>query len=348
MEASKPEGISLCMIVRDEEFFIQHMLASAREYVDEVILVDTGSVDNTVEIARPLVDRLEFFSWVDDFAAARNYSLQFAKFRWILVLDADEVIAPQDYERLRELMSDSDRDGYYLIQRQYSDNADGADSQWIPVAINDEYAGDFRGYRENRILRFFRNNKDICYRGRIHEIVDYSLDSDRIGSTDIPIHHHHSNPDWGTRDHAMRDLAIMEQIIAEGAATGREYSLAGAVHLRVTGNYSAAIDYLTHALALGEKPISTREAIAEAHYRAGNLSEAITEYRTLYALGATSSAIKNNLSNLLVRTGELGEAADLLEEILDEGVSDPVRKARIEGNLMALRGEIERQRKEKS
>ena len=63
-------GISLCMIVRDESFYIEEMLSSVRPHVDEIIVVDTGSVDNTVDLCRPFVDHLLHFDWIEDFAAA--------------------------------------------------------------------------------------------------------------------------------------------------------------------------------------------------------------------------------------------------------------------------------------
>ena len=67
--------ISLCMIVRDEEHCIERALQSARAHLPEIIVVDTGSVDRTIDLTKKYADSLEFFEWIDDFSAARNHSL---------------------------------------------------------------------------------------------------------------------------------------------------------------------------------------------------------------------------------------------------------------------------------
>ena len=66
--------ISLCMIVRDEEDVLERCLNSAADLVDEIIIVDTGSTDRTREIAQKFTDKVLSFPWIDDFAAARNFS----------------------------------------------------------------------------------------------------------------------------------------------------------------------------------------------------------------------------------------------------------------------------------
>ena len=63
-------GISLCMIVRDEAHCINSCLSAARPHVDEIIVIDTGSLDNTIELAEPFTDMLRQFTWIDDFSAA--------------------------------------------------------------------------------------------------------------------------------------------------------------------------------------------------------------------------------------------------------------------------------------
>jgi glycosyltransferase involved in cell wall biosynthesis len=84
------------MIVRDEAWILDECLAAARRGVDEIVVVDTGSVDDTRRIAGRYADRLLDFTWCEDFAAARNVSLAAAGGEWILVLDADERIAEAD------------------------------------------------------------------------------------------------------------------------------------------------------------------------------------------------------------------------------------------------------------
>ncbi|MBC7976187.1 MAG: glycosyltransferase, partial [Myxococcales bacterium] len=84
--------IALVMIVRDEARSLERCLVSACPWVDEMVVLDTGSVDATRDIARRMGARVERFEWVDDFAAARNASLALSDAAWNLVLDADEWI----------------------------------------------------------------------------------------------------------------------------------------------------------------------------------------------------------------------------------------------------------------
>src|ERR1700734_1129981 len=98
-------GVSLCMIVRDEERFLADALASVQGVVDEVCIVDTGSKDKTLDIAREAGARLVEIVWENDFSKARNTALAMATRRWILVLDADERLSPSSRDLVRTLGS---------------------------------------------------------------------------------------------------------------------------------------------------------------------------------------------------------------------------------------------------
>src|SRR3990167_11155445 len=112
--SSKQPRLSLCMIVKDEERFLPACLESVRGLVDELIIVDTGSSDKTKEIAQRFINKvggkLLDFVWINDFSAARNESLKHATGDWILVLDADEVIAHRDHETIQNAISQAVKD----------------------------------------------------------------------------------------------------------------------------------------------------------------------------------------------------------------------------------------------
>lgn len=91
------KSISMCMIVKNEENILEQCLQKVHRYVDEIIIVDTGSTDNTVQIAKKYTDKIYSFVWNDDYSAARNYSLSKASCDYILVLDADELIINEDF-----------------------------------------------------------------------------------------------------------------------------------------------------------------------------------------------------------------------------------------------------------
>src|SRR5579864_7403545 len=94
-------SVTLCMIVRDEEAVLADCLASARDAVDDIVVVDTGSMDATRRIATDAGARVFDFAWCNDFAAARNEALRHARGDWVLVLDADERLAPGNAAKLR-------------------------------------------------------------------------------------------------------------------------------------------------------------------------------------------------------------------------------------------------------
>ena len=93
--------ISLCMIVRDEEGTLRRCLDSVKEVVDEIIIVDTGSRDHTAEIAREFTEKVYEFQWIDDFSAARNYGLERATQDYCMWLDADDVLKPEEAEKIQ-------------------------------------------------------------------------------------------------------------------------------------------------------------------------------------------------------------------------------------------------------
>lgn len=95
--------VSLCMIVKDEEQVIGRCLDSVKNIVDEINIVDTGSTDKTKEIVSQYTDRLFNFTWIYDFAAARNYAFKQATKEYIFWLDADDVLSEKDQERFLEL-----------------------------------------------------------------------------------------------------------------------------------------------------------------------------------------------------------------------------------------------------
>lgn len=94
--------LSVCMIVKNEERFLAQCLESVQDVADEIIIVDTGSTDATVDIARRYTDRVFFHAWNNSFSEARNHSLRYATGDWILQIDADEELEHEDQELLLE------------------------------------------------------------------------------------------------------------------------------------------------------------------------------------------------------------------------------------------------------
>jgi glycosyltransferase involved in cell wall biosynthesis len=91
------------MIVKDEEKTLGRCLDCAKSFADEIIIVDTGSIDNTIQIAKEYTDKVYEFKWVDDFAKARNYAFSLAKMDYQMWLDADDIISEDNQKAISEL-----------------------------------------------------------------------------------------------------------------------------------------------------------------------------------------------------------------------------------------------------
>ncbi|MBT4539404.1 glycosyltransferase [Candidatus Woesearchaeota archaeon] len=182
-------SLSLCMIVKDEEMFLEQCLNSVKGLVDEIIIVDTGSTDNTKEIASKFTKKIYDFEWCDDFSAARNESLKHAIGDWILVLDADETISKKDHQKINDAIN-SGAVAFQLIHRHYTNDSmvDG----WIS-SISDSYkeSNDALGFYSRPIVRLFKNDPHVLFEGCVHENVNESV---RLVGTiqllKIPIHHY--------------------------------------------------------------------------------------------------------------------------------------------------------------
>ncbi|MBP7653776.1 glycosyltransferase [Candidatus Dependentiae bacterium] len=145
------------MIVKNEEEAINNCLSSVIDLVDEIIIVDTGSTDKTISICKKYTDKIFSFNWINDFSAARNYSISLAAHPWILVLDADKKIILSD--KLSKILQSAEPDvwGYYFERENVCDSKSEL-QQWT----------DF-------VTRLFRNNKIIRYNAPVHEKVDNSI-----------------------------------------------------------------------------------------------------------------------------------------------------------------------------
>lgn len=117
---SQPAPISLCLVVKNEELFLAECLASVRRYVAEMIVVDTGSTDRTLQIAREMGAEVHQASWPGNMAAAHDLPVAHATRPWILTLDGDEVLDPAGAAALEGCVATAQVDGFILPVRNYT------------------------------------------------------------------------------------------------------------------------------------------------------------------------------------------------------------------------------------
>jgi tetratricopeptide (TPR) repeat protein len=191
--------LSLCMIVRDNEQTIRPCLESIRPWVDEMIVVDTGSKDKTPNIARELGARLYEFPWCDDFSAARNESLQPARGEWIFWMDSDDTIDELNGRKLRDLASGDHPPHLFGYVMQV--HCPGAVDREHDVTIVDH-------------VKLFRNRPDLRFEHRIHEQIIPAIRraGGEVAFTDIYVVHSGSDHTVeGKARKLQRDLRILQK-----------------------------------------------------------------------------------------------------------------------------------------
>ncbi len=229
-----PEGISLCMIVKNEERFLAECLRSVREVVDEINVVDTGSTDRTVEIAREFGANVIFREWRNDFAWARNQALAMATRRWTLVLDADEEITPESLPLLRALReTPAAVTGVYTRIQNVVDDQSGAATMTHVLA------------------RIFPTTPRIRYRNVIHESVTLDGDQHLVSVTSpILIRHKGYTADvMEGKAKIERNKPLLERAIREAADDSFSWFNFG-VSAIVSGDFEGGIEALERMFAM--------------------------------------------------------------------------------------------------
>jgi tetratricopeptide (TPR) repeat protein len=196
-----PEGISLCMIVKNEERFLEACLRSVEGIVDEINIVDTGSTDRTLEIAERFGAKIQHREWRSDFAWARNEALAMATKRWTLVLDADEEIAPESRRALLDLRTVPSYLTVLYIRIHNDTTEHGAASMM-----------------SHSLPRIFPTTPRIRYRGLIHETLVVDDGATRATAVISPIrvlHHGYTLEVIGARKKDDRNAPLLERATIE-------------------------------------------------------------------------------------------------------------------------------------
>ena len=190
--------ISLCMIVKNEEANLARCLKSVRGVFDEINIVDTGSTDRTVEIAREFTDRVFHFEWINDFAAARNFSFSKATMDYIFWLDADDVVTTMNRFKLLELKR--------TLKPQF---------EFVSMLYESIYDEKGRSVFTQSRERMVKRTCNMQWKNPLHEVIDTA---GFLGTLiEINISHKHRNP---ARSQA-RNTSILAELHSKGEETAR-------------------------------------------------------------------------------------------------------------------------------
>jgi len=305
--------ISLCMIVKDEEEMLPGCLEPLQGVVDEMIVVDTGSSDRTVEIAESFGAKVVSFPWNGSFSDARNASIEAASGDWLIYLDADEHMEAEDARHLRALLGRTWREGFYLVETNYTGGSDAGSAV------------------THMALRVWRNRPQYRFSGRIHEQKTHTMPTylpERFETTRIRVRHYgYLNQRIVSKDKSRRNIQLLEQEAQESRTPFTDYNL-GSEYL-VLADHAAARTHLDRSWeglrkqgleSVGYAPLLVSR-VARARREVGDYEAAVaaveeglarfpdhTDLVLEAALAARSRGDLRNAAELARRCLEMGDA----------------------------------------
>ncbi len=229
------KSLGVVMIVKNEEQNLPGILNEVKSFADQIVVVDTGSQDQSVEIAKKCGATIGQFDWCDDFAAARNHSIKLAETDYLLWVDADDRIDVSEQRKLQELKSQLDG-AYYLRVESATDEA---------AASRDGFTAFYQ-------LRLFPRREDIIFRGRVHEELVSSVRQAGLNTQELPITIRHTGYHKAEDRIAKgrRNLAIQLKALDEGSDSAEQHYMIAASFFAVK-NYNASPEHISIAREKG-------------------------------------------------------------------------------------------------
>lgn len=330
------------MIVKNEEQFIETCINSVKDVVDEIILVDTGSTDKTIEIASAIASssitsssiasssiasspfvssnqNLKIFNyeWADDFSAARNFSLSKVTSDWILVLDADEIIAEEDLKKIKYMIQTTALSGFQLLQRTYTN--DSEQTLWQKTSPDNPFAHGFFGFVDIPITRLFKNNPLFKFTGRVHEDITPSIKAQKQPMVKSPVVIHHYQYSRGkdfVRDKQLYYLELTLKKTKEQPANPKPYADAGIIYYNYKKDPEKALFYFQKALEIDSTYKQAYNYLAKIFMQQGKKNQAIEILNKSINLRLEDETTYFNLGVIYMQDDKLEDAVGLFNKVL--------------------------------
>jgi tetratricopeptide (TPR) repeat protein len=308
MELMKPQ-VSLCMIVRNEESNLGECLKCVEGMFHEMIVVDTGSTDRTIAIAKSFGSRVVDFPWTEDFSAARNESRRQATGQWVFWLDADDRIDALNRQRLQVVF-----DGLHAY--------DAALNPLIMMSCVSRSADNSPDFAMSH-ARLFANASPIEWTGRVHESMICTTEGGvmTVHPTNVVIHHHGYCDPAETSRKQFRDLRLLErQYLINPDESSTLFYLAR-LHL-AQGRPAEALRLARRSIVLDHEGrfLSTPKAhavVVSSLIKLGRISDAVIAAEQASARFVDDASLLYQLGMVLLQAERLSEAEACLRRVLD-------------------------------
>ena len=315
--AGRGDGVSLCMIVKNEEEHLARCLHSAKPVVDEIIVVDTGSTDRSPVIARAFGANVFDQPWDNDFAKARNFSLSKAAGHWILVLDADEAISVKDHALFRKIVHDrTGPSAAYSVQtRNYTFHVNTVGWRSNIGEYDEQEAG--AGWFPSEKVRLFPNTPEVRFSYAIHEVVEPSLRkaSIPIRKCGLQVHHYGKLKEDLTQHKTKAYSDIERRKLRESAhdpAALRELAIQAAQ----LGQHAESIDLWRQFLSCHPDSAEAHVNLSAAFLQLGRYDEAVRSGEAALRHAPLMKEAHFNLSMAVLHHGDAARAVSVLEPLL--------------------------------
>jgi len=301
--------LSACMIVKNEAKMLAETLPSLSQYVDEIIIVDTGSTDETIKVAQKYGAKVSSFAWINDFAAARNESLRLATGDWIIWPDADEFFQERDLKLLRE-------------------NIQGSNAQALSLTIYESSLGKCEANNGYQRVKVFKNNCGFCFVRPINEqLVDRG--NNVVKGLPIPVHIYH----WGRNLEAermsekrARYIKLYSDALTKQPNDPHLHFLL-AMNLEGEKKDEAALLHYTQCVELAGKLDIAKQALERKSgllLRLKKLKEAAAAATALLEIDPESVQARTVYASIFLVTGKTEAAIEILLEVLSLKTGAPV------------------------
>ena len=287
--------LSVCIIVKDEALVIGRCLDCVKKFADEIIVVDTGSTDDTKAIASKYTDKIYDFEWVFDFAKARNFSFSKATCDLVMWLDADDVVLQEDIEKINALKKIANPADVYMLKYVLAQDESGQITHMF--------------YRE----RIFLRSKNFVWVGAIHE---YVASFGRVEKPDIKIYHKKEK----VTDPA-RNLKIYQKMIKNGVKFTARDQFFYARELYFLGRYKQAIKSLRRFLLYDDAWVVNKVQacidMASCYDLLGEPQKALDSLFLSFHFAPPPSEVTYKIGDIFARLNRVDEAIYWLERAME-------------------------------